>query len=508
MKQWCNFRKRVWIVLGLGLIFAANLTAESIDSKWKCIKLLDEQTRKDLANCEEIFVSRYQIPSKYKEASEKSKNEMVDRWIKEIQGNDYEKAVHAAASVGIAKAHKAVSALEMVASQEKVSNRVKWVAVRSLGQISDKHSVRTLIGLLDHQNWNVRTYAKASLAEITGVFLGSDKTAWHKWQRNPDEVVKIGWNRQQNAESIEKLHRAIDEKYSYRDLREVDWEKLFRIYEHRMERSQGPREFAQAAAKLLSYAKDMHVWVKIGDETIGGFRRKIKRNYDLDILKKTVPNWQDWNKRVSTGRFDDGIGYIMIGSWSRQKTDTLKAAFQALGEFANAPGLIIDVRPNAGGAEPLAQEFAGCFIDKPVVYAKHVYRAANEPNGFSKPHNRVLKPNKARPKYRGKVAVLLGQANMSSCEAFLLMMKQVPNCKLVGDTSYGSSGNPKPIDLGNGVTVFLPSWKAMRPDGTCFEAEGIKPDVIVKARPTKKSRRDPVLQAALKLLRGAEVGTR
>lgn len=508
MKKQRDFSKRVWVLLGLNLIFVANLAgAESIDQKWKCIELLNEQTRKDLASCEEIFVSRYQIPREYEEASEKAKNEMVDRWIKEVQGNDYEKAVQAAASLGIAKAHKAVRVLERVASEKKGSNRVRWVVVRSLGQIGDKHSIRTLIGFLDHQNWNVRTYAKVSLTEISGVYFGSDKTAWHKWQRNPDEAEKISRDRQ-DVKSIEKLRRAIDEKYSYRDLREVDWEKLFKIYERKMERAQSSREFAQAAAKLLSHAKDMHVWVKIGNETIEGFRRNIKRNYDLDILKKTVPNWQDRNDRVSTGRFDDGIGYIMISSWSRKNTDTLKAAFEALGEFADAPGLFIDVRPNAGGAEPLAQEFASCFIDKPVVYAKHVYQAANEPNGFSKPHNRVLKPKKARPKYRGKVVVLMGPVNMSSCEAFLLMMKQVPNCKLVGDTSYGSSGNPKPTDLGNGVTVFLPSWKAMRPDGTCFEAEGIKPDVIVKAKPTKKSRRDPVLQAALKLLRGAEVGTR
>jgi hypothetical protein len=44
--------------------------------------------------------------------------------------------------------------------------------------------------------------------------------------------------------------------------------------------------------------------------------------------------------------------------------------------------------------------------------------------------------------------------------AICLMTKQVPGCKLVGGKSYGSSGNPKPTDLGNEVTVFLPSWKA------------------------------------------------
>ena len=94
----------------------------------------------------------------------------------------------------------------------------------------------------------------------------------------------------------------------------------------------------------------------------------------------------------------------------------------------------------------------------------------------------------------------MGPANMSSCEAFLLMMKQVSDCKLVGAASYGSSGNPKPVDLGNGVTVYLPSWKALRPDGTCFEGQGLDPDFIVNVTPAELETADPVLQAALLLV--------
>ena len=100
-----------------------------------------------------------------------------------------------------------------------------------------------------------------------------------------------------------------------------------------------------------------------------------------------------------------------------------------------------------------------------------------------------------------RVAVLMGQANVSSAEAFLQMMNQVPGCTLVGERSYGSSGNPQPVDLGNGVTAFLPSWKAMFPDGTPLEGKGIEPDIAVKATEAELRDRDPVLEAALKALR-------
>jgi len=301
--------------------------------------------------------------------------------------------------------------------------------------------------------------------------------------------------------AIKKLRRAIDERYSYRGLRGLDWGRLFERYEPAMRRARTAEEFAGAAAEMLARARDKHIWVKIGDRTIGSFKERARANYNLSLLREVVPNWRDLNDSVSTGLFEDGVGYIMIKSWARQRSGTIEAACKALEEFADTPKLIIDVRPNSGGAEPLAQEFAGCFVQEPVVYAKHVLRDASQPGGFSNIRERVLQPNQQRRRYRGRIAVLMGPVNMSSCEAFLLMMRQVPGCKLVGATSCGSSGNPKPVDLENGVTVWLPSWKALRPDGTCFEGEGIKPDVRVGAGRRQLSRRDPVLEAALRLLR-------
>jgi carboxyl-terminal processing protease len=95
----------------------------------------------------------------------------------------------------------------------------------------------------------------------------------------------------------------------------------------------------------------------------------------------------------------------------------------------------------------------------------------------------------------------MGPVNMSSCESFLLMMKQVPGCKLIGATSYGSSGNPQGYGLPNGVVVYLPSWKDMMPDGAMFEGQGLAPDEAVRAETKDFEERDPVLEAALQLLR-------
>jgi C-terminal processing protease CtpA/Prc len=67
---------------------------------------------------------------------------------------------------------------------------------------------------------------------------------------------------------------------------------------------------------------------------------------------------------------------------------------------------------------------------------------------------------------------------MSSNESFLLMMRAA-GAKLLGGRSFGSSGNPLPHRLSNGVVVNLPSWREYQSNGTPLEGNGILPDRTV-----------------------------
>lgn len=312
-----------------------------------------------------------------------------------------------------------------------------------------------------------------------------------------------------NRKSLRELRRAIDEQYSYRDIHKADWDKLFADNASKLESAESGTVFARQVARVLAAAKDLHISVSDGQTTFPTHRRNAKPNCETSVLPRIVPNWKDCNDCVATGRFPDGTGYILIKSWSHECAEGLKAAVEALGELTGsaadrkpaglAKSVIVDVRVNGGGDELLAREFAGCFVREPKVYSRNDYRAAKEPTGFTKPFDRVVEPNKARAAFSGKVAVLMGTANVSSCESFLLMMKQVPGCKLIGEPSGGSSGNPKPQVLSNGVTVFLPSWRDMLPDGTILENRGVAPDIAVGFNSKPDS--DPLIEAALKSLR-------
>jgi hypothetical protein len=305
----------------------------------------------------------------------------------------------------------------------------------------------------------------------------------------------------ENDLSLRMLHRAIDRHYSYRDLHHVDWDALFKQHADELKQAKSAAEFGERVAKMLAAAQDIHMWVDAGDQRFGTHSRSIPPNCNLKTLRKVMPNWQKRGSRVASGRFDDGIGYILIASWSPQHKDSIEQAFAALDDLADCRAIIVDVRHNSGGDEGLAQNFAGCFIDIPCVYAKNRYRDPEDPDKLTDPIDRTLRPTKGRPRYRGRVAVLTGRYVMSSCEAFLLMMRQVPDCKLVGEASYGASGNPKPHPLPNGVTVYLPSWQALDAQGEPFEGKGIQPDIEVKTERKDFAERDPVLDAALEYLR-------
>ena len=306
---------------------------------------------------------------------------------------------------------------------------------------------------------------------------------------------------EQNKDSIRELKLAIDLDYSYRDLRKVDWEKEFAAATPKLEAAKNAKEFATEAAKLLAKAGDIHVWLKVGDEIVPTHRRQYAANFNFNTLPKVVPNWKKQNDIVYTGLFEDGTRYVLIASWPGDNANALDPAYEVLADAAQAQKpLIIDVRPNNGGDEPTAQKLAGCFIDEPKVYAKNTYR---QDGRFSNELERAVQPNKARPQFRGTVVVLTGPGAISSCESFLLMMKQVPGCKLIGLPSAGSSGNPHPVELANGITLYLSRWQDLRPDGTTFEGEGIAPDIEVKSTPKDFLTADPVIAAARKQLGAA-----
>jgi len=320
--------------------------------------------------------------------------------------------------------------------------------------------------------------------------------------------------RELQSAAVQALRKAIDERYSYRDLRGVDWDALFAERAAAMEAAPDVFAFATAAAAMLGAAQDVHIVAtarapgETGDGTVfPAFQRSVHVNFNGRIIDKVIPGAARLNDAVVTGRIAvpggaGDIGYILFPTWDRSRADMILAARNAIRDMQNSgvAALIIDVRPNGGGDEAIARQIAGCFIHRPYVYSRSLIRNPDEPDGWSGPFDRVVEPGPAEFGFTGSVAVLIGKGCMSSNESFVLMMKSA-GATLIGESTYGASGNPKPTDLGNGVTVLLPSWQDLDPAGVCIEGKGVPPDVPVETRPQDFQSSDPVLSRAIQLMR-------
>lgn len=378
----------------------------------------------------------------------------------------------------------------------EIIGQAQWTGKRSIvfgSKLKPNHEYTFSINSPSFQNFKSLRGEPAEVTVIAFKTMGADGT-----EQQEETARKL--TAEENRQAALELRRVLNDCYSYNELKHVDWEAAFNQIEADLNGASTAEGFAGIAGQVLAKAKDKHIWLMADGKRISSYVNPVTPNANFQKLATLVPEFKKHNNNICTGKFTDGIGYIYIDSWNSGQKEDFEQLYAALNAFQNAPGLLIDVRGNGGGSEPLAQEFAGCFVDEPKLYSKHVYRESNQPNGFGAVNERIVQPNTARPQYRGKVAVLIGPVVMSSCESFVLMMKQVPGCVLVGEPTQGSSGNPKPHDLGNGVTVFLPSWKDMLPDGTCLEGVGIKPDVPVKVRPNEIADKDPVIEAALAAL--------
>lgn len=312
-------------------------------------------------------------------------------------------------------------------------------------------------------------------------------------------LLSIKKQRRLNQKSFKALQRTLAAEYSYYEHKQLDWDQLFAKHRDAILQARTTRGWAVAVGRLLEPANDIHMVLRVDGDTIATGRRRIDSLYRGQLLGKHIKGLSESPQGVLTGRTEDGIGYLMISGWT-DSIDFTKVE-ELIVAMKDAKALIIDVRPNSGGSENLAMQVAQWFIDGTKTYAKHATRRGKGAKNFYPVSKRKIK-GKPRSKRFGKpVAVLMSRYCMSSCEAFLLMMKQAELCTLIGQRSYGSSGNPKSHDLPNGVQIVLPSWKVMRLDESCFEDQGIAPDIEVPATSEDFVDRDPILEKALSQLR-------
>ncbi|HZQ48431.1 MAG TPA: hypothetical protein VFC07_15545, partial [Verrucomicrobiae bacterium] len=178
------------------------------------------------------------------------------------------------------------------------------------------------------------------------------------------------------AETFDKLWDAFDQKYAMFKLRpEVDWAKLRDQYRPKALASKSTYELAEVCADMLKNLRDLHVWLKVAGDYVPVFNRPRSANANPEAYRRILGGVKQ-EGRVAWAVTTNNIGFIAIFGWDDSKIPA--QCGEALEQMRNTRGLIVDVRLNGGGGEPLAGKFAGRFLEKEFVYARDQFRNGPE----------------------------------------------------------------------------------------------------------------------------------
>ncbi len=194
--------------------------------------------------------------------------------------------------------------------------------------------------------------------------------------------------------------------------------------------------------------------------------------------------------------------YIQIPSFGDARFE--QSVLEAVEKHSTSQSLIIDVRGNGGGSTP--RGLMAKLMDKPYHGWREstpdsigILRALGAEQG-ELDWSQTFEPRQDH--YKGAIYLLVDAECGSACEDFVAPFKETHRGLIIGEPTWGSTGQPINNDFGNGMSLSVSTKRESFPNGSPFEGVGITPDieVHVSAKDVGDGR-DPVLERAYALIR-------
>jgi hypothetical protein len=294
-----------------------------------------------------------------------------------------------------------------------------------------------------------------------------------------------------NAQVFDHLWETVDQKYSFFEDKNIDWDQARLTYRQQAIRARNSIELFNALADLLFVLEDGHVNLSGGIDLSRNWNWYLDYppNYNWDIIERNylTPSEDYQISGPLHNTVIDSVGYIHYESFSSGISTSLldyiiykmltKDALSIDGQVA---GLIIDVRNNGGGSVDNAFTLANRFAPKEQIkVADWYYKAGPEHNNFTKPESKYIKYNGSELyQFNKPIVILTNRSCYSATNMFASIMAMLPNVTLIGDKTGGGGGLPINNELPNGWRYRFSATRTIDPTGYNIEF-GISPDIKI-----------------------------
>ena len=320
------------------------------------------------------------------------------------------------------------------------------------------------------------------------LFASCEKAFLRDPEQSPTAVFDYLWQR-------------VDRQYALFDVKGIDWDSVRNRYAPQVSDDISDDSLFRVLANMLGTLKDGHVNVmspfdvsrseEIFLQTYG--RRNIEPN--VVTLNYLGPHYHSAGGFAYNTLRGDSVLYIRYSSFSNTaSTATLN---NILVRYAEAAGVIFDIRQNGGGS---VENIWNILALMPAMHT-HLYttqiKSGPAHDDFSEAE-KVYSPftNGDYEPYGKPFVVLTDRGSYSASSFFALCAKGYDNMLLMGDTTGGGLGLPNGGELPNGWTYRFPVTRTLSPEGKNYE-NGVPPDTVVLLTQTATAAgKDNVIEAA------------
>ena len=281
---------------------------------------------------------------------------------------------------------------------------------------------------------------------------------------------------------FEDLWQRFHDDYAGFESRNVDWDAQYDIFRPMITASTTDEELNEVLHQLLAVLDDGHVslMTSIDQEKFASniyYRTRLEDElFDLDLIKTNYlnNNYEQNGNDFNPFGWIGNIGYVHFEFAS----DNMMYLPDMLDQFADADGLIIDLRHNGGGDFTWALNAMERLTNEKRLVFRSRSKNGPGPDDYTELFDWYLEPGGTY--FDKQIVLLTDRYTISAGERATLILDALPNVIHIGDSTNGAFSAVLGGELANGWMYSFAPQQVYFIDGIDYEGTGMIPDILIK----------------------------